>query len=87
MYIIEGWNYLREVHLGQGMWLFGKESNFPVRKGVKESVDGVRIFSLRNLMGNCLSWHLSSGSQEAMARDDRGWIIIVLIRPFRACGM
>lgn len=52
MYIIEGWNYLREVHLGQGVWLFVKESNSPVRKGVKESVDGVRIFSLRNLTGN-----------------------------------
>lgn len=58
--------------------MFSKESNYPVRKGVKESVDGVRIFSLRNLTGNCVSWHLSSGSQEAMAHDDRGWVNIVL---------
>lgn len=35
--MVEGWNYLREVHLVQGLCLFGKESDSPVRKGVKES--------------------------------------------------
>lgn len=81
--MMDGWNYLREVHLGQGFWP-GKESDYPAREGVKESVDGMKIVRLRDLKGNCVSWYLRSNGPRRSSWLGKHSLKTQLSR---ACGM